>query len=66
MRNMGSLDRILRVIVAAVLAYLAATGAVSGGIVIAAWIVAAIFLVTSLMGFCPAYRLIGVDTCGQR
>lgn len=66
MKNMGSLDRVLRVIVGAVLAYLAASGAVSGGIAIGAWIVAAIFLVTSLIRFCPAYRLIGVDTCGRR
>ena len=65
MKNMGSLDRILRIVVAAVLAYLAATGVLSGGIAIGAWIVAAVFLITSLIGFCPAYRLIGVDTCGR-
>ena len=66
MKNMGSLDRVLRIVVALVLAYLAATGVVVGGIAVGAWVVAAIFLVTSLIGFCPAYRLIGVDTCGKR
>lgn len=66
MKNMGSLDRVLRIVVALVLAYLAVTGVVTGGIAVGAWIVAAIFLVTSLIGFCPAYRLIGVDTCGKR
>jgi len=66
MKNMGSLDRVLRIVVALVLAYFAVTGVVTGGIAVGAWIVAAIFLVTSLIGFCPAYRLIGVDTCGKR
>lgn len=66
MKNMGSLDRVLRIVVALVLVYLAVTGVVTGGIAVGAWIVAAIFLVTSLIGFCPAYRLIGVDTCGKR
>ena len=66
MKNMGSLDRVLRIVVALVLAYLAATGMVAGAIAVGAGIVAAIFLITSLIGFCPAYRLIGVDTCGKR
>lgn len=66
MKNMGSLDRILRTVVAVVLIYLAATGVIQGGLAIGAYIVAAVFLVTSLVSFCPAYRLIGVDTCGRR
>jgi uncharacterized membrane protein len=64
-KNMGTLDRVLRIIVAIVLAYLAYTGALAGGLALGAYIVAAVFLVTSLVGFCPAYRLIGVDTCGK-
>lgn len=63
MKNMGSLDRILRTVVAVVLVYLAATGAIQGGLAVGAYIVAAVFLVTSLVSFCPAYRLIGVNTC---
>lgn len=66
MKNMGTLDRGLRVIVALVLAALAATGLIEGPVGIAAWIVAGVFLATSLVGFCPAYRLIGIDTCGRR
>jgi len=66
MKNMGSLDRIVRIVAAAVLAFLAATGVVEGGLAIAAWIVAGVFLVTSVIGLCPAYRLIGVNTCRRR
>lgn len=66
MKNMGKLDRSLRIIVALVLAALAATGIVEGPLAIAAWIVAGLFLATSAVGFCPAYRLIGVNTCGRR
>ncbi|ALE16071.1 hypothetical protein AMC99_00768 [Altererythrobacter epoxidivorans] len=64
-KNMGTLDRTLRIIVALVLAYLAYTGALAGGLATGAYIVAAVFLLTSLIGFCPLYRVIGVNTCGK-
>lgn len=63
MKNVGSIDRFVRIIVALALAFAAATGVVTGNWAIAAWVVAAVFAVTSVIGFCPAYRLIGVDTC---
>jgi hypothetical protein len=50
-------------VVAVVLAILA--GATSGlGIVL--WVVAAVMLGTALVGFCPIYRLLGIDTLGRR
>lgn len=64
-RNMGGLDRGLRIVVAIVLAVLAYTGRIEGGIAIAAYVVAAVFVVTSLVGYCPLYRVIGMDTCGK-
>jgi hypothetical protein len=64
-RNMGGLDRGLRIVVAVVLAVLAYTGRFEGGIAIGAYVVAAVFVVTSLVGFCPLYRVIGMDTCGK-
>lgn len=65
-KNMGTLDRAMRVIVAIVLAYLAWSGTLEGGIAIGAWIVAGVFLLTSLVSFCPAYRLLGMNTCGKK
>ncbi|WP_305096314.1 YgaP family membrane protein [Croceibacterium aestuarii] len=63
--NMGKFDRILRIAVAIALVVLIATGALHGTLGILAGVVAAVFLVTSLVGFCPAYRLVGIDTCGK-
>lgn len=62
-RNTGNLDRIIRL----VLAVAAIVGAaVLGWGTIAAivlLIVAAILIVTAAVGFCPIYRLLGVNTC---
>lgn len=58
MKNVGSIDRILRVVVGLALVIAAATGTIG----IWGW-VGVIPLLTGLFGFCPAYRLIGLNTC---
>jgi hypothetical protein len=66
MKNVGSTDRTVRFAVAAValvLALVVGAGSV-GGIVLLA--VAAIMAVTGAVGFCPLYRLVGVNTCKIR
>lgn len=56
--NVGTIDRVLRVIAGVALIALAATGMV--GI----WgYIGVVPLVTGLFKFCPAYALIGVNTC---
>ncbi len=56
--NVGSTDRILRIIVGLTLIALAATGTV--GI----WGYIGIMpLLTGLFKFCPAYTLLGMNTC---
>lgn len=62
-KNMGSLDKTLRVIVAVVLAVLIFTGQITGTWAIVAGVVAAVFVLTSLVGFCPAYLPFGINTC---
>lgn len=64
-KNMGSLDRALRLIVAAVLAVLALNGTLAGPLALGAWVIVAVFVVTSLVSFCPLYRVIGMNTCGK-
>ena len=64
-RNMGGFDRIARIVAAIVLAVLAYNGTLQGGMTLGGYIVAAIFLGTSLIGYCPAYRLMGMNTCGK-
>lgn len=62
-KNMGSIDRILRTVVAAVVAVLIATGTLSGTVAIVAGVLAGIFLLTSFVSFCPLYALFGFSTC---
>lgn len=62
-RNMGTVDRVLRLIAAVVLATLVLTGAVSGAVGIVLGIVAVLFIVTSASGMCVLYRLLGIRTC---
>jgi len=61
--NMGRIDRIIRVLLAIVMAFLALTGIVSGtaGIILLA--IAGIFILTSVIGLCPLYSLFGINTC---
>jgi hypothetical protein len=64
-KNMGSLDRIIRIVVAATLAVLYFTGIIGGTLGLILVIVAAVFLLTSLVGWCPAYLPLGLSTCRQ-
>jgi hypothetical protein len=61
-RNMSDIDRVVRVVVAALFAYLYFGGIVTGtlGIVLAA--LGVIFLLTSVVSFCPIYALFKFGT----
>jgi len=52
---MGSLDRTIRIVLALVFVALIATGSVSGIVAIVLGVLAAVFVVTSLVRFCPLY-----------
>ncbi|OSZ81957.1 hypothetical protein CAP35_01405 [Chitinophagaceae bacterium IBVUCB1] len=60
--NMGSADRIIRVIIAVIFATLYFTGTVPGTLGLVLTIAAVVFVLTSLMGFCPLYTLFGIRT----
>lgn len=63
-KNMGTIDRIVRVFVAAaLLAYLFFSGALVGVLGIVALIIAGVFVVTAVFARCPLYCLIGMRTC---
>lgn len=62
-KNMGILDRVIRIVVAIILAALYFTGFVTGTVGIVLLVEGGIFLATSLVSFCPLYTLIGVNTC---
>lgn len=64
-KNMGTFDKALRLMAAALALVLAGTGVLTGIPAIIAYVVAAVFVVTSLVSFCPLYRLIGLRTCAN-
>lgn len=61
--NMGTLDRALRVLVAVVLGALYFMQVISGTVAIVLLIFAGIFILTSLVSFCPLYYPLGINTC---
>lgn len=60
---MGSTDKIIRLIVAAVIATLYVLGYISGTLGIVLLVVAVIFAATSFLNFCPIYKIFGANTC---
>ncbi len=64
--NMGMIDRGLRLVVAAALLYAAFGGAAVVAAGVLHWLavaVAAVFVLTALVGNCPLYSLVGIRTC---
>lgn len=62
-KNMGNADRITRILLAAVMAVLYFTNIVTGTFGIVLLVLAGVFVLTSLVSFCPLYTLIGLNTC---
>jgi hypothetical protein len=54
-KNMGAVDRVIRILAAVAVVVLYLTHTISGVLAIILGIIAAIFVLTSLVGFCPAY-----------
>jgi len=63
---MGSADRIIRILLAAVFAYLYFGGIVTGTWGLVLVILGGVFVLTSLIGFCPLYAPFGISTCQSR
>ncbi|HET9744633.1 MAG TPA: DUF2892 domain-containing protein [Chitinophagaceae bacterium] len=62
-KNMGTTDRIIRLLLAALFAYLYFGGIVTGTWSIVLALAGLVFVLTSLVGFCPLYALFGIHTC---
>jgi hypothetical protein len=61
--NMGSADRVIRLLVAAVIAFLYFSGTITGTIAIILAVLGLVFVLTSLVSFCPLYTIFGISTC---
>jgi uncharacterized membrane protein YtjA (UPF0391 family) len=62
-KNMGTADRVIRTIIAIIVGVLYFTGTVSGTVGIILLALAVIFVLTSLISFCPLYAPFGIKTC---
>ena len=61
-KNMGTTDRVIRFIIAAVIGVLYYTGTISGTLGIVLLVLAGVFLLTSFISFCPLYAPFGLST----
>lgn len=64
--NMGKTDKAVRIIIAIIIAVLAYTGIITGTLATVLLVLAGVFVLTSLISFCPLYVLVGLNTCGTK
>jgi len=65
-KNMGTTDRIIRTVIAAIIATLYFTNIISGTLGIVLLVLSGVFLLTSLVSFCPLYAPFGIKTCPMK
>jgi hypothetical protein len=61
-KNMGTIDKVIRILVAVILLVMYFTHVVSGTLGIILLVLAAVFVATSLLGICPLYLPLGIKT----
>jgi len=61
--NMGTVDRVLRAVVGVILGYLIFSGKVEGVLAVILGIFGIMLILTSAIGYCPPYSLLGISTC---
>ncbi len=62
-KNVGSIDKTLRILLAIIIAILFFTKVITGTLGIILLIFAGILVITSLIGFCGLYTILGINTC---
>ena len=65
-KNMGSVDRIIRLLVTIAIAVLYFMEVISGTVAIVLLVLGGIFLLTSLVSTCPLYMPFGLSTKGKQ
>ncbi len=61
--NVGSVDKVIRIIIAIVAIYVAYTGMVASPWSFVLYAVAAIMVLTALAGRCPLFSIFGISSC---
>jgi len=65
-KNMGSLDKTLRILAAIAIAILYYAGLISGAVALILGALAIVFVITSFLSFCPLYLPLGINTCKKK
>ena len=61
-KNMGTIDKAIRILIAIVIAVIFYIGVITGVLGIVLLVLAAVFVLTSLISFCPLYLPFGINT----
>lgn len=64
-KNMGTADKMIRFFLAAIVVVLYYFEVIDGTLAIILLAVAGIFILTSLVSFCPLYKPFGISTCSK-
>jgi drug/metabolite transporter superfamily protein YnfA len=62
-KNMGSADRVIRILLGVLFIVLYALKTTEGTLGLVLAIVGGVFVLTSLVSFCPLYTILGINTC---
>ena len=65
-KNMGTVDRVVRILAAIVIVGLYLAGQISGTAAVVLGIFAVVFVATSAVGTCPLYLPLKIDTRGKK
>ena len=65
-KNMGTTDKAIRILIAAVIGVLYFTNTISGTLAILLGILAVVFILTSFISFCPLYLPFGISTSKKK
>ncbi|MGB3198387.1 MAG: DUF2892 domain-containing protein [Saprospiraceae bacterium] len=65
-KNMSSADRIIRLVISAILVALYFTNIIGGTVGLILLILATVFTITSIISFCPLYSIFGISTCSTK
>lgn len=65
-KNMGTIDKSIRIIIAALIAILYFTNIIGGTVGLVLLVLAGVFLLTSVVSFCPLYLPFGLSTCCKK
>jgi len=61
-KNMGTIDKVIRILVALVVVVLIFTNVITGTLAYILLALSAVFVLTSFLGFCPLYLPFGLST----